>query len=132
MTAKPTLIIACLAGALAVIVGSFGAHWLPGWLQGQGLDQADVARRLDTLEIGVRYHMYHALALLAVGIWQRQVGAAAAGGPIWLLLAGIVLFSGCLYAYSLTGIKSFAMVVPLGGVSFICGWLGLAWSFARL
>jgi uncharacterized membrane protein YgdD (TMEM256/DUF423 family) len=125
------LMVACLAGALAVTVGAFGAHVLPGWLTRQGLDDAVAARRLETLETGVRYQMYHALAMLGVGLWQRQTGGTSASGAAWLWLLGIVLFSGCLYGYALTGIRWLALVVPLGGVSYIAGWICLAWSMSR-
>jgi uncharacterized membrane protein YgdD (TMEM256/DUF423 family) len=129
--AKTTLMVACVAGGLAVMVGAFGAHALPGWLSRHGLDNAVAARRLETLETGVRYQMYHALALLGLGLWYRQAGANAATVPAVLWLLGIVLFSGCLYGYALTGSRLLAMVVPLGGISFIAGWLSLAWSFSR-
>jgi uncharacterized membrane protein YgdD (TMEM256/DUF423 family) len=126
MTARTMLLIASLLGALGVIVGAFGAHWLPGWLNQQGLEPAVVTRRLETLETGVRYHMYHALALLALGLWQRQAASSTASASAWLLLAGIVVFCGGIYAYALTGIRAFAMIVPLGGVSLIAGWIALA------
>ncbi len=131
MTPKTLWILASLLGAAAVIVGAFGAHALPGWLARQGLEEAVVTRRLATLETGVRYHMYHALALLAIALWQRQLGSESSGWSAGLLLVGIVLFSGCLYVYALTGIKAFAMIVPLGGVSFIAGWIALAIGVAR-
>jgi uncharacterized membrane protein YgdD (TMEM256/DUF423 family) len=131
MTAKTTLLIASLLGALGVIVGAFGAHALPGWLHQQGLEPAAITRRVETLETGVRYHLYHALALLAVGLWQRQAASPAASASAWLLLAGILLFSGCLYVYSLSGIKLFAMIVPLGGLSLIAGWITLAMALRK-
>ena len=83
MTAKTWCIVASGLGALAVIVGAFGAHALPGWLSQQGLEAVVVARRLETLETGVRYHMYHALALLGLGLWQRQLGDCRQ--PAWPL-----------------------------------------------
>lgn len=106
-----------LAGAvnafLAVAAGAFGAH---------GLRPRVTPRMLEVFETGARYQMFHALALFAVA-WlasQREGVADAAG---WALLAGIVLFSGSLYAMALTGVTRLGMVTPLGGVGFLVGWV---------
>lgn len=131
MSAKTWVVIAAIAGALAVIFGAFGAHALPGWLAACGLDEATVLRRQNNLEIGVRYHMYHALALLAVGWLQAQTPSRLIGAAGGCWLVGILLFSGCLYAYALTGIRVLAMIVPIGGVALIVGWLALALGAAR-
>ena len=110
---------AALAG-LGVVAGAFGAHGLEGRLSPQ---------QLETFEVAVRYQMYHALALVLVGILAGRASRAVAG---ILFLAGIALFSGCLYAWVFTGIKTFALIVPIGGAAFILGWFALAWSvFAR-
>jgi uncharacterized membrane protein YgdD (TMEM256/DUF423 family) len=129
MNAKQMFITAGVLGALAVIIGAFGAHAFPDWLKRQGLEQAEVTRRLENLEVGARYHMYHALALLVLALWQQQFGSRPLGIAGGLMLLGVILFSGCLYAYAVSGIKLFAMIVPLGGLSFIAGWatLVVAW-----
>ncbi len=75
---------------------------------------------LEVFEIGVRYQMFHALALIAVGL----MGNASAAG--WCFLAGTVLFSGSLYAMSLTGAKWFGPITPLGGLLFLVGWVLVA------
>ncbi|MGH7354759.1 MAG: DUF423 domain-containing protein, partial [Candidatus Rokuibacteriota bacterium] len=83
---------------------------------------------LATFETGARYHMYHALGLLAVA-WAAARwpgGATAAAG--WLFVAGTVLFSGSLYLLSVTGQRWLGAVTPLGGLAFILGWLALAWG----
>ena len=131
MSARTWVVIAAIAGALAVIFGAFGAHALPGWLAARGLDEATVLRRQNNLEIGVRYQMYHALALLAVGWLQSQTPSRLIGAAGGFWLVGILLFSGCLYAYALTGIRVLAMIVPIGGVALIVGWLALALGAAR-
>jgi uncharacterized membrane protein YgdD (TMEM256/DUF423 family) len=107
---------------LAVALGAFGAHGLRGRV---------APELLDVFETGARYHMYHALALLAVA-WacSRWPGAApvAAG---WLFVAGIVLFSGSLYLMTLTGQRWLGAVTPIGGLAFLLGWAllaGRAWS----
>jgi uncharacterized membrane protein YgdD (TMEM256/DUF423 family) len=107
---------------LAVAAGAFGAHALRGRLSPE---------MLSVFETGARYQMYHALALLAAG-WAstRRPGrlAAAAG---WLFVAGTILFSGSLYALSCTGIRSFGAITPVGGLSFLAGWICLGWASWR-
>lgn len=99
--------------AAAVAAGAFGAHALKTRLS---------ADMLGLFEVGVRYHAYHALALLAVG-WLASVRpgrAVSAAG--WLFAAGILVFSGSLYAYALTEAKPLVMATPLGGLCFLAGW----------
>jgi len=108
-----------LSGFIGVALGAFAAHGLKGHL---------APELLATFEIGVRYQMFHALALLAVG-WAhtRWPGAVLAAGG-WLFVAGTLLFSGSLYALSLTGEKWLGAVAPAGGLAFLAGWLCLAWG----
>ena len=108
-----------LSGFLAVALGAFGAHALKNRLD------ADL---LATFEVGVRYQMYHTFALLAVG-WAhtRCPGAVLTAGG-WLFVAGTVLFSGSLYALSLSGVRWLGAITPFGGVAFLAGWLCLAWA----
>ena len=107
-----------LSAAMAVILGAFGAHGLRGRL---------TPELLAVFEVGVRYQMYHALALLAVA-WAstRWPGTAMvlAGA---LFVAGTVVFSGTLYVLAFTGQKWLGAITPLGGVAFILGWIALAW-----
>src|SRR5690554_1933120 len=115
------LILGTLFGAVAVAAGAFGAHALTARVSSE---------RLQTFETAVRYQMYHALALLAVG-WMTSMWSAwqftAAG---WLLVAGILIFSGSLYVLVLTDTPWLGAVTPIGGVAFIAGWLLLAWGIA--
>ncbi|HTR96960.1 MAG TPA: DUF423 domain-containing protein [Candidatus Acidoferrales bacterium] len=111
-----------LFGALGVVLGAFGAHALRSQLGPE---------MLAAYETGVRYQLLHALALLFVG---RSGGTAPRPGAslaAWLLGAGIVLFSGSLYALALSGVRVFGVVTPLGGLCLIGGWLALARSFWR-
>lgn len=107
--------LGALFGALAVAAGAFGAHALRARLE---------PRDLEVFETAARYQMYHALALFAVA-WamggNRQWGLAAG----WLFVAGVVVFSGSLYALVLTGQRWLGAVTPLGGVAFILGWVCL-------
>jgi uncharacterized membrane protein YgdD (TMEM256/DUF423 family) len=108
-----------LLGALGVGLGAFGAHGLAGLLAATG--------HAATWETAARYHMLHALALLAVGLWQRQQPTAIGlGWAARCFGAGTVLFSGSLYALSLTNARWLGPVTPLGGVLLIVGWLLLA------
>ena len=111
-----------VAAFIGVALGAFAAHGLKS-----RLDPAMLA----TFETGVRYHMYHALALLGVawactrwpGTWTNAAG--------WLFVAGIVVFSGTLYALALTGTRWLGAITPLGGLAFLAGWLCLAWAAAK-
>lgn len=110
-------------GALAVAAGAFGAHALEGRVAAGTL----TARQLATFETAAKYQMYHALALVAAGLLAlRTPGSPAATAAGWSFLAGVVLFSGSLYALVLTGQKWLGMITPIGGVAFIAGWLALA------
>ena len=108
--------LGCVSAAIAVALGAFGAH---------GLRARLVPDMLATFEIGVRYQMYHALALLAVGLAVPRWPSLALGG--WLFVAGTIVFSGSLYALALTGQRWLGAVTPVGGAAFIAGWLALAW-----
>ena len=114
---------AALAG-LAVLAGAFGAHALKAHLSPE---------LLQTFETAARYQMYHALALLAVAWASTKNAGSLTKFAGWLFVIGIILFSGSLYAYTLSftngeGIKAFAMITPLGGLCFMVGWLLLALS----
>jgi uncharacterized membrane protein YgdD (TMEM256/DUF423 family) len=110
---KTFLLIGGLAGFISVAFGAFGAHALRGRLSPE---------MLAVFETAVRYQMYHALAVLVVGLIMARLGGwlfAAAG---WLFTAGIVLFSGSLYALALTGVTTLGAITPLGGLAFLAGW----------
>jgi uncharacterized membrane protein YgdD (TMEM256/DUF423 family) len=122
-SAKLFLVLAALAGALAVMLGAFGAHALRAKL---GPDL------LAVWNTAVQYHFWHALALFAIALVAVHLpdsGALRWAG--WLMLAGIVLFSGSLYALALSGVRGLGAVTPFGGVAFILGWLALAWAVLR-
>src|SRR6185295_13511369 len=108
-----------VAGLIAVAFGAFGAHGLRGRLSPD---------MLAVFETGVRYHMYHALALLlTAALMPRFPGKAdmafrAAG---WLFVSGIVIFSGSLYLLAVTGVTILGAITPIGGVALLAGWAAL-------
>ena len=111
---------AVLAG-LAVAAGAFGAHALRTQLS---------PAELATFETAARYQMYHALALVAVGLLEQRANRLLTMAG-WAFLAGIVLFSGSLYGLALTGIRGLGAITPLGGLGFLAGWGLVAWTAFR-
>ena len=114
--------IGAVSACIAVAAGAFGAHAL------RDLVSPD---RLAVWETAARYQMYHALGLLVVAYLAAQKSAGPARLTGWLFVAGTLLFSGSLYALTLTGITWLGAVTPLGGVAFLAGWLILAWGVWR-
>ena len=112
--------IGALSGFIAVAAGAFGAHALRDRLSPE---------MLTVFQTGTTYQMYHALALVGVAILLGRFSVN--GSPFltaagWLFIAGTLLFSGSLYALSLTGVTWLGAITPLGGVAFLLGWLALA------
>ncbi len=111
-----------ISAFVGVAAGAFGAH---------ALREKLTPELFNAFEVGVRYQIYHALAMLAVA-WAAahwpSSNVAVAG---WLFIAGTILFSGSLYALSLTGLRLFGLVTPVGGVLFLGGWLYGGWVVLR-
>ncbi|WP_026695943.1 DUF423 domain-containing protein [Peribacillus kribbensis] len=107
-----------LAGAinafLAVALGAFGAHGLEGKISD---------KYLEVWKTGVQYQMFHAAGLLIIGLLMGKIQGSLLGTAGWLMLAGIILFSGSLYVLSVTGIKVLGAITPLGGISFLAAWV---------
>ena len=113
------LLLAALFGFTGVGLGAFAAHGLKGQLS---------AEYLAVFQTGVHYQMLHALALLALAaLWQRLGGRLLTAAGVCFCV-GILLFSGSLYALTLSGISALGMITPVGGLMFLAGWfcLGLA------
>ena len=107
-----------LSGGLAVTLGAFGAHALKARL---------TPDLLNTFETGVRYQMYHALAMLVVALAMTRIPATSLLGVAgWLFVVGTVLFSGSLYLLCFTGKRWLGAITPFGGLAFIAGWVCLA------
>ena len=123
MTPRVLVVTAALLLLLGVAAGAFGAH---------ALRTRIAADLLAIFQTGVQYHLVHALGALAVAIlwlqWPQATGLATCG---WLLVLGIVLFSGSLYALALSGIRGFGAITPLGGLAWLVAWALLAWTAWR-
>ena len=113
------LLAGAVAGLVAVTFGAFGAHGLRGRL---------TPEMLAVFETGVRYHMYHALALLLTAALLPRVQGKAIVAAGWCFVGGIVLFSGSLYVMAVTGITVLGAITPIGGVAFLAGWALLAFA----
>ena len=115
------LSLAAILGGLSVAAGAFASHALRSKISD---------RSLEIFETGARYQMYHALALLLVALLLSRTESPSptliATG--WLFIIGIAIFSGSLYALSLTGVKSLGAIAPIGGAAFIAGWGALAFA----
>ncbi len=121
--ARLFIALGSINAALAVIFGAFGAHALKARISPE---------MLNVYHTGSQYHFYHALGMLLVGVLATQLqnqGALRLSG--FLMLAGIVLFSGSLYLLAITGVTWLGAVTPLGGVAFIAAWIVLALAAFR-
>ncbi|HSD42043.1 MAG TPA: DUF423 domain-containing protein [Burkholderiales bacterium] len=123
-TAKLFILLGALAGAAGVGLGAFGAHALKARL---------APDMLAVWQTAVQYHFWHALGLVAIGI---LIALALPGSAIlkwagWLMVAGLVLFSGSLYALAFTGARWLGAITPFGGTAWIVAWLLVAWAVLR-
>ena len=119
---RPILAVAAIFGLLAVVAGAAGTHALRDALD---------AGALRTFETAARFQMYHALALLAVGVlsMRRQTRALTVSAALFTL--GTLLFSGSLYILALSGIGVFGAIAPVGGVCLMAGWASLVVAALR-
>jgi uncharacterized membrane protein YgdD (TMEM256/DUF423 family) len=113
------MLLAAVAGLVGVALGAFGAHGLRSRLSPD---------MLQVFETGVRYQLYHALALLAVAALADRFSGSVVTAAGWLFAAGIVLFSGSLYLLALTGITTLGAITPIGGMALLAGWALLAYA----
>jgi uncharacterized membrane protein YgdD (TMEM256/DUF423 family) len=119
---KLFLLLGTINGFLAVALGAFGAHGLEGRIS---------QNALGTWEKAVNYQMFHTMALLVTGLLMVKITSGGMMWAGWMFFVGIILFSGSLYVYSTTGIRTFAMITPLGGVAFLIGWVLLGTMIMR-
>ena len=122
MNSSRTLALAGVLLALATVSGAFGAHALKGQL---------APDRLQVWETAVRYHFFQTLGLLGVGLTLRSIDDGALRTAALLIVVGIVLFCGSLYALSLGAPRALGAITPAGGLAWIAGWLLFAWGVWR-
>lgn len=118
--AKPILMSGALLALIGVTVGAFGAHGLRPLLSEQ---------MLNVFETGVRYHLFHALGMLIAGLSMTYAPIRYFQHAAWAFSIGIVLFSGSLYALSISDVRTLGIITPFGGLCFIVGWGLLAWGY---
>lgn len=111
---KGLLVVGALLGFIGVALGAFGAH---------ALKDKMAPHLLNILEIGVRYQLFHALLIVVLSGLASVFNPQWMAGAGWLIVLGVVLFSGSLYLLALTGIKQWGAVTPVGGVTLLAGWI---------
>lgn len=119
MQKSPFITLGATLAFLAVMLGAFGAH---------GLKNVLGPELLMVYQTAVDYQMWHAIGLLIIGLIQLQKPSVLLTTAGWFMFTGIVIFSGSLYALSLTGIKLLGAITPIGGASFLIAWLLLAYT----
>jgi uncharacterized membrane protein YgdD (TMEM256/DUF423 family) len=123
MSARTALALASMLLFLAVAAGAFGAHALKSRL---------APDMLSVWQTGVQYHAWHGLALALAGVLMLQMpGRGGFAIAAWCFVAGIVLFSGSLYALALSGVRGLGAITPFGGLAFLAGWAALGWTVTR-
>lgn len=120
---KALLVLGAISGFLTVGLGAFGAHGLEGKVS---------EKALGAWEKAVQYQMYHTFMIIVTGFALFKWESAAILWSSWAFVVGILLFSGSLYLYATTGVKSLAMVTPFGGVVFLIGWILLGYGFLKV
>lgn len=133
--------LGALTAGLAVAAGAFAAHGLDAWFVKEysgrthtvtGVETPTAQKFIADFKTAARYQMYHALGMIAVGAVLSVCNSAAVRAAGWCFLIGVILFSGGLYVYTLTGNKLWgAIPPPIGGTLFIIGWVCLAVGCAR-
>lgn len=122
MIQRTALILAGIAGFTAVAAGAFGAH---------ALESRVSPDLLTTFEIGARYHIYHALAILGLATLLPKLGRLG-GAAVWCFFIGLLIFAGTLYALALTGQRWLGAITPVGGVVLLVGWACIGIAALRL
>lgn len=120
---KTFLLIGTALGALGVMIGAFGAHALK--------DHLLKIEKTAVFETAVKYHFYHAFALLILGLLLFKVEDKLLNYAGWCFIAGIIIFSGSLYILCMTNVKTWGAVTPFGGLALIAGWILMVVGIAK-
>ena len=115
-------VIGALSAFIGVAAGAFGAH---------GLKSRMSTEMLSVFEVGVRYQMYHAFALIIAAWVQAKWPSSLVTTGGWFFAIGTIFFSGSLYLMSVSGVRWFGAITPLGGLAFLAGWVCIAWGAWR-
>jgi len=118
--ARKILISGAIVAFLGVASGAFGAHGLRPLLS---------EHMVTVFETGVRYHLFHALGMLFAGLSLAYTPLRHFQFAAWAFFLGIILFSGSLYALSVSGVRALGIITPFGGLCFLVGWGLLAWGY---
>jgi uncharacterized membrane protein YgdD (TMEM256/DUF423 family) len=128
MLPRTLISLGSVLAAIGVALGAFAAHGLDKQLAATGLDSAAVELRVETFDTAVRYHLIHAIGLVLAGLVAEKRASKAATVAAGLFVVGILLFSGLLYLYVLSGVSWLGAIVPLGGICMIAAWSALAFA----
>jgi uncharacterized membrane protein YgdD (TMEM256/DUF423 family) len=121
--ANPIIMIASINGFIAITLGAFAAHILRDRLSPE---------LLNTFQTGVQYHMYHALAMFGIGLMLINFPTTTLlRTSAYLMMAGIIFFSGSLYLLSISGIRWLGAITPIGGICFLAAWALITWFAFR-
>ena len=122
---KKITLVAGLSGALAILLGAYSAHGLENYLASTGISTETQTRRLAQFETGVRYHLFHSVVLLCLAALPFGKDRAKRKAS-WLFVLGLLLFSGSLYLLVFLNLPILGAITPLGGLSWIAGWIYLS------
>lgn len=115
-------VLGALSAFIGVAAGAFGTHSLKSRMS---------AEMLSVFEVGVRYQMYHAFALIVAALLQAKQPSSVVTTSGWFFVFGTIFFSGSLYLLSVSGVRWFGVITPLGGLAFLAGWVCMAWGVCR-
>lgn len=130
-SARGVTLIAAAAGCSGVALGAFGSHGLEDFLASRGMEPETIAKRLPQFDTAVRYHLVHAVGLLALAGTPGKMSGRCRRQVAGLMAAGLILFCGSLYLLVLTDTPWLGAITPLGGVSWLIGWAWLGVSAWR-
>jgi uncharacterized membrane protein YgdD (TMEM256/DUF423 family) len=126
MSPRIWIVLGALSAAIGVGLGAYHAHGLEKMLQERSANPGDIDHQMRDFEVGVRYQLMHAIAIVLVGVLALQMPSGWFNAAGVLFVAGTLLFSGCLCGGLLAGMKTPWYLVPGGGLAFIAGWTMLA------
>ncbi|MDH5517867.1 MAG: DUF423 domain-containing protein [Gammaproteobacteria bacterium] len=121
-TSRNLIMLGSLGGLLSIVLGAFGAHAVKAWL---------ATDLMAVYQTAVSYQMYHSLGLILIGLIYHHHQSRLIKSAGWLMLSGMIIFSGSLYLLSLAGIRWLGMITPVGGICLIIAWLFLLMGISK-